>query len=178
MSQTVLDFLWSSTPPWIYAGSGEAARTAWTPSHFYSLGGVEVCTRRLRGWKMHTTADLMSEMGAALQFFDGFGENWHALEECLCYLDEWLPAEAYVIVIERAEELLINDEGLSALLTTIQAVGEFWSQPVEAPDRFIRDAVPFHVLLNVSQQHAGGLRRIVEAAASAAIAIRTDGVPQ
>ena len=178
MSQTSLDFLWSPTPPWIYVGTGEADRAPWTPSHFYSLDGVSVCTRRLRGWKMRSTAGLMSEIGAALQFFDGFGENWHALEECLCYLDEWLPAEAYVIVVERAEETLADDEeGLRALLTTLQTVGEFWSEPVDEPDRFTRGPVPFHVLLNVSSEHPGAARRIAEVAASESVAIRMDSVP-
>jgi hypothetical protein len=27
-------------------------------------------------------SELMSEVGAALQFFDGFGENWYALGIC------------------------------------------------------------------------------------------------
>lgn len=179
MSQTSLDFLWSPTPPWIYLGLGEADRTAWTPSHFYSLDEVKVCTRRLRGWKMRSRASLMSEFGAALQFFEDFGENWYALEECLCYLDEWLPAEAYVIVIERAEELLVDDddEGLRALLATLQAVGEFWSQPINEPDRFVRGAVPFHALLNVSPDQTGAVRRIEEAAASLSVGLRTDGAP-
>ena len=48
---------------------------------------------------MRRLPDLMNEFGAALQFFDGFGENWHALKECLSYLDEWLPATAYVLVV-------------------------------------------------------------------------------
>lgn len=178
MSQTSLDFLWSPTPPWIYLGFGEANRTAWTPSHFYTHDGVNVCVRRLRGWKMRSTAALMSEIGAALQFFDDFGENWYALEECLCYLDEWLLAEAYVIVIERAEELLVDDdEALRALLTTLQTVGEFWSEPVDEPDRFTRGPVPFHVLINVGAEHPGAVRRIAEAAASESVTIRMDGVP-
>lgn len=154
MSRTSLDFLWSSTSPWIYVGPGEADRAGWNPTHFYSFDGLDVCTRRLRGEKMRCTADLMNEAAAALQFFDNFGENWYALEECLCYLDEWMPAEAYVIVIERSEELLVGDDvALRALLATLHAAGEFWSRPVEGSDRFVRGAVPFHILLNVGPQH-------------------------
>ena len=67
----------------------------------------------------------MNEFGAAFQFFYGFGENWLALNECLCYLDEWLPAEAYVIVVDHAEEVFRDETDLEihALLDTLHEVG-------------------------------------------------------
>lgn len=177
MSHTGLDFLWSISPPWIYAGFGEVARKDWIPSHFYSRGGINVCVRRLRGWKMHTVSDTMSEIGAALQLFDGFGENWYALEESLCYMDEWLPADAYVLVVEQAEEVLSGDaEQLSAMLTTFNAAGEFWSRPVDGPERFQRGPVPFRVLLNVSTGHPEAVLLITKAAAAAGIKVRTEPV--
>jgi hypothetical protein len=175
MSRTALDFLWSPTAPWVYVGPGEAERKNWTPSHFYTHDGADVCVRRLRGWKMRTVGELMSEIGAALQLFDGFGENWYALEESLCYLDEWLPAGAYVIVVEQAEEVLSgDDEQLRALLTTFDAAGEFWSRPVDSPERFEREPVPFHLLLNVSAEHPEAVAAIAEAAAAEGIRVRTD----
>lgn len=175
MSRTSLDFLSRSSPPWIYVGTGEAERRAWTPSHFYAQVGMNVCVRRLRGWKMHSVGELMSEVGAALQFFDGFGENWYALEESLCYLDEWLPADAYVIVVERAEDLLPgDDEQLGALLTTFNAAGEFWSQPVSSPDRFERSPAPFHLLLNVSEGHLEAVARITTVATEVRVPVRLD----
>lgn len=117
----------------------------------------------------------MSEVGAALQFFDGFGENWYALEESLCYLDEWLPAGAYVIVVEQAEAVLSGDEEqLRALLTTFDVAGEFWSQPVDSPERFERGPAPFHLLLNVGTEHPEAITTIAEAAATAGVQIRID----
>jgi hypothetical protein len=175
MSRTDLDFLWSPTAPWVYVGLVEAERRNWTPSHFYMHDGADVCVRRLRGWKMHTLGALMSEVGAALQFSDSFGENWYALEESLCYLDEWLPALAYVIVVERAEEVLSGDtEQLRALLKTFDAAGEFWSHPVVGPERFEREPVPFHLLLNVSVEHPEAVVAIAEAAAAEGVRVRTD----
>ena len=177
MSRTALDFLWAPTPPWIDVGFGEAQRRNWTPSHFYAADGTDVCVRRLRGWKMRTVGELMSEIGAALQLFDGFGENWYALEESLCYLDEWLPAGGYVIVVEQAEDVLAgDDEQLRALLTTFNAAGEFWSQPVDSPERFERGPAPFHVLLNVGAEHPEAVLRIAEAAAGAGVRVHTDSV--
>ena len=38
------------------------------------------------------------------------GENWLALEECSEYLDEWMPSQAYVLVVERAEEVLSEEQ--------------------------------------------------------------------
>ncbi|MCP4305633.1 MAG: barstar family protein [bacterium] len=173
MSHTSFDFLYRSEPPWIYAGPGEPDRLSWNPIHFYSPPGEAVCVRRLRGWKMRTTTALMNEFGAALQLFDGFGENWYALEECLSYLDEWLPATAYVLVVERAEEVLADEPvQLEALLTTINAAAESWSRAIEDGDRFDRAPVPFHLLLNVSGGHESAELAILRAAEDSGVALR------
>src|SRR4030095_2905605 len=89
METTPHDYLFRVEAPWIYVGTGEPERKAWIPTAFYARPGLNVCTRQLRGQKMRTTRSLMDEVGAALQFFEGFGENWHALQECLEYMDEW-----------------------------------------------------------------------------------------
>lgn len=121
---------------------------------------------------MRDRQSLMSEIGAALQFFDGFGENWYALEECLSYLDEWLPADAYVLVIEKAEEILVDDDdAFTDFLKSVNGAGEFWSRPVTSPDRFVRAAIPFHMLLNVSDSDAVSIERIARLAASADVGI-------
>jgi len=57
------------------------AEEEWIPAVFYSAGDSQTAVRVLRGKKMRTTPRLMDELGAALQFFYGFGENWHALKE-------------------------------------------------------------------------------------------------
>ncbi len=107
--------------------------------------------RKVRGWKCRDVPGLMSEFGAAFQFFEGFGENWHALEECLCYLDEWLPGEGYVVVVERAEELLSDaPDELRWFVAVMNDVAGWWSQPVVDNDRFNRPARPFQVVLELS----------------------------
>jgi len=172
--KTKLDYLFLSEPPWITIGPGEVERVKWITAHFYSKPGCNVCTRRLRGNKMRIIQGLMDEFAAALQFFDGFGENWTALKECLDYLDEWMPADAYVLVVERSEELLAEEspDQMIALLKTLHEVGDWWSKPVVNNDRFNRRAIPFHVLLNVSDGGTVIAERIVELAKEAQVPVR------
>jgi len=177
MTSTELDYLFEVVSPFVSLGRGEAGREKWAPSHFYSSPGVEVCARRLRGNKMRTTQALMDEFGAALQLFEGFGENWYALGECLSYLDEWLPADVYVLVVERAEELLVEEAAdLRALLKTLDDAAGFWSKPVLGNGRFDRGPVPFHVLLNLSGSggHTTSRERIQRAAADAGVEFRDE----
>ena len=175
MSRTALSFLFRVEPPFVFLGPGEPERSKWDPNHFYATEGVSPCVRRLRGSKMRTVASLMDEVSAALQFFDGFGENWYALEECLSYLDEWLPADAYILVVEEAEELLADQpDQLGAFLITVNRAGESWAAPVTGNERFNRPPVPFHVLLSLSNTAPAGdaAERIRHAAAAVEVALR------
>lgn len=153
MNRTTLDFLFRAESPWVHLGQGEPERKDWNYSQFYSRPGRNVCVRKLRGNKMRTIHALMDEFAAAFQFFEEFGENWYALEECLEYLDEWLVADAYIIVIERADEMLCqeNKEEIASCLKVLETVGDFWSKPIKGNGRFDRDPKPFHSLLNLSK---------------------------
>ena len=174
MKTTSYDFLFRVEAPWIYVGVGEPERKSWIPGAFYARSGWNVCVRRLRGSKMRTMQSLMDEFGAALQFFEGFGENWHALEECLQYLDEWITADAYILLIEQADKVLIDagEDQLDALLAAVQNAGEWWSHAITDNDRFNRPALPFHCLFLGSE--AEGLQRILGAASKQKIPVRTD----
>lgn len=123
---------------------------------------------------MRNTPSLMDEFAAAFQFFDGFGENWLALQECLEYLDEWLPAAAYVTVIERAEELLIEEspDQLEALLLDLNDAGRWWSKPILDNGRFNRTAIPFHSLLLGPANGSSSMQRILDAARKARVPVR------
>ncbi len=171
---TTLDYIVGIEAPWMYVGFGEPERKKWIPSHYYSRADVNVCVRRLRGKKMRTKAALMNEFAASLQFLDGFGENWDALGECLEYLDEWLPADAYVLVVEGAEELLRDEQPdqMVALLKTLHDAGEWWSKPITDNDRFNRSGIPFHVLLNVGENEPSAIDRIARIAGEANVPVR------
>lgn len=171
---TELDYLFHSDPPWIYIGPGEMERTKWIPSFFYSRPGINTCVRRLRGKKMRSTQALMNEFAAALQFFDGFGENWYALLDCLRCLDEWLPADAYVLIIENAEELLQEEQPhqMSAFLNTLHDVGESWAKPITDNGRYNRPEIPFHVQFNVCDSNSVATKEMIKIADEANIPLR------
>ena len=171
---TTLDYLFRIKAPWISVVLGEPERIKWIPSHFYSRPGFNVCVRRLRGKKMRTKTTLMDEFGASLQFFEGFGENWHALRECLEYLDEWIPADAYVLVIEGSEDLLRDEkqDQMEAFLRTLHDVGEWWAKPITDNDRFNRKGIPFHILLNVGESEPLAIERIVRIASKTGVPVR------
>jgi len=95
----------------------------------------------------------MLEFGAALQLFAGFGENWHALGECLSYLDEWLPGSDYFLVFEDAHMILADEtEDIQWLVATFNEVFLWWSKPIVDNDRFNRNACPFRVILESQAQ--------------------------
>jgi hypothetical protein len=155
MMKSKLTFLSNSESPWLFIGNREEESSKWIPSYFYSnVEGEEFCVRFLRGRKMKSWQGLHDEFSASLQFFDGYGEVGPALEECLECLDEWLPTGAYVLVVEGAEEVLIDEEeqeqGLSCLLGILNRVGISFSLPIEGNPPFDRPPIPFHVLLFVS----------------------------
>lgn len=115
----------------------------------------------------------MDEFGAAFQFFEGFGENWYALEDCLECLDEWLPADSYILIVECAEEMLCEEipEELTLFLITMDRVGKSWSKSIEDNGRFNRKSIPFHALLHVSPQTTNGCARFTKAALKSGISV-------
>lgn len=176
MKQTKHDFLFGFEAPFVSIEIAELESRSWIPSFFYTRTDLDVCVRSLRGHKMRTVTGLMNEFAAAFQFFDGFGENWHALEDCLKDLGESLPADAYVLVIEKAEQLLMDEPvaELEALFLTLGNVGGWWSEPVIGNGRFDRGPKPFHVLMKLSD---GASANFAFPQGSSAVAIREVGVP-
>jgi hypothetical protein len=114
----------------------------------FEYGQDDMVVRRLRGKKCRTYSAFMDEIGAALQFFGGFGENWSAVADLLQTMDEWLPGSGYVLLIEEAE-LLFSDEEVELVTfgRILEMVGKYWAAPIVDNGRFSRVAMPFHVVL-------------------------------
>ena len=62
---------------------------------------------------------------------------------------EWLPGEAYALVVTHAEELLVDEEpdALNTFLRIIETVASTWASPIAEGERWDRAAVPFHCVL-------------------------------
>jgi hypothetical protein len=94
--------------------------------------------RRIRGSRSRTTAGLFDEMAAALQFPAYFGGNWNALRDMLSDL-RWLPAEAYLLVVEGADELLA-DEPDEVLATGLRVLAACAESAAPVPVQFVLQA--------------------------------------
>jgi hypothetical protein len=171
---TAWDWLFRVEEPWIRIGPAEPESAKWTTSSFYSAPGLEVCARHLLGRRMRTTKALMAEIAAAFQFFAGFGENWSALDDSLPSMYLELPADAYIVVINGAEELLRDEpvDETRKCLQVFNAVGAQWSVPNPDNGWFTRKALPFHVLFNV-QRDDPAYRRLIEIAGESDVPVRT-----
>lgn len=104
---------------------------------------------RLRGRRMRTDDGLFTEFARKLDFPAWFGHNWAALEDCLIDL-EWLPAPGYLLVVDDAEQVLVEEElprvGLFGDLLT--RVTEAWSQPVADGQWWDREGLEFRIVLH------------------------------
>ena len=145
--------------PWIGFSIINENDIKWIPNKIYDLDDSSI-VRVLRGRKMQTRQSLMDEFSAALQFFDGFGENWRVLNECLCYKDEWLLGSLYLLIINDAHQILSqeSDDEMKWLLVTLDEVGEWWSKPITDNGRFNRPAIAFHTLLKCPSDEMEGLK--------------------
>lgn len=147
--------------PWICVDIFTRERPRLLPVYLYGLEGKPVVVRVLRGDKMKTVKALMDEFGAALQFSEGFGENWYALRDCLTSLDEWLPGDGYLLVVTKPAEVLSLDtsESLHWLTVTLQEVAEEWSKGICDNGPYNRPPRPFHVILQADEIDMARLRQ-------------------
>lgn len=109
----------------------------------------QAAIRRIRGAKSRLTQGFFDEIAAALQFPYYFGENWHALDDCLLDL-AWLPAQAYLLVVGNADEWLADapTEAPRHALDILAGAADVWQGPPPGNGGGSQQAgVPFHVLL-------------------------------
>lgn len=149
LSPSSLELLYQPLPPWMLLHPLGGDNIDFSPVELYSRQDMKAEIRKLRGQKMCTFQDLMDEFGAALQFFDGFGENVAALTECLRELDEYIQlTDSYVLIITNALNLLRDDpEDLPWFFRMMNRVGEWWATPQNRGSRYDRPAIPFHVVM-------------------------------
>lgn len=138
------------TPPWTYVTESSDPALAACNSLFEEGGRRLVA---LDGSRMKDAEGVLAEFADKLQFPSYFGHNWAALDECLTDL-EWLPAEAYLLQIWQAQQLLENsDHNIRALLQILEKAGQEWSEAVQVGEYWDRDPVPFHSMLITESGH-------------------------
>lgn len=119
----------------------------------------------LRGSKMQSMDGFYDELAAALQFPLYFGRNWNALDECLVDL-EWLPADAYLLVLADASSVLktAGEGDAEAFWKLLARSSKEWSEGASLGGGLIRKPTPFHVVLQASDLEGGMLSKTVESA--------------
>jgi RNAse (barnase) inhibitor barstar len=152
----VPSLLKSTREPWLLEfpeTPGQAYERAWAAAN------AGVLSRVARGWKMTHLDGFYSELAAALQFPDYFGENPAAVAECLTDLS-WMPADAYLLVVVDAMRLLEGepDDSFEIFVDVLVEAARQWAEPVTEGEAWDRPAVPFHVLFQAEPAESEALR--------------------
>lgn len=86
---------------------------------------LKITSKLIRGQNCKNTKELFREFSSALQFPYYFGNNWNALDECICDLS-WLGENnGYVLFITNSDLL---SENLDILLETLSDASKFWEE--------------------------------------------------
>ena len=135
--------LLSLTSPWVYLLVLKPAETA-----LARLSPPDdLMVKTLNGRACRTKDGLLKEIARTLAFPDYFGENWDALEECLCDLS-WVAGRGHLLLIEQAEALLAGvDKDYRTFVSILRATGAYW-----ASEEAGRSAKPFHVVCVVTEE--------------------------
>lgn len=93
---------------------------------------------RVDGRNVLTKRRFLAVAARALDFPGWFGVNWDAFEDCVTDL-EWVPAPAYVVLLENVERFAQRaPRDFDTVLRILETAAEFWSE----------EGIPFHVLLS------------------------------
>jgi len=140
-----LDQLRSVTPPWLHLvvldREEQLESVSAVPPGFVF--------RTIDGRRARTKHGLLAECARALEFPEGSGQNWDALEEMLADL-EWLPATGYLLIVTDADELLADHpDDYRTFIGIVEDVAREWATPRRGDPGHA--GVPFHVCLVVAR---------------------------
>ena len=154
MMMTDLAFISETRPPWLLMTQREIARRD-VPDGILLVEADAVL--------MMNYESSLRELTAVFQFPDYFGKNYNALKECITDLD-WLPAEGYLFVIKNSANLMIEEPGhdLGVLLRILSEAGEEWADPYIEWWAEKREGLPFHTILQMSEDEMPGFRSRLE----------------
>jgi RNAse (barnase) inhibitor barstar len=106
----------------------------------------------IRGEKSKSKTPFFNEVSAALQFPAYFGENWDAFEECINDL-EWLPGDAYILLVSEATQLFGNAKYKKDFRTLIEILEDTNKQKLEVKHHSAGESKPvsFHVVFQCTE---------------------------
>ncbi len=139
----------STDPPYLSVFTGTSAELRADIDRSMPKSEGKLIVRFLDGRKMKNWPDAMLEIEAKLEFPAYFGRNFAALDECLGDM-EWLPADAYLIVVEYASVVLRDEPGDEAVLLfqLFDRVGREWAEGTLLGANWERKPTPFHTILH------------------------------
>jgi RNAse (barnase) inhibitor barstar len=154
----------SKEPPFFHLLIGSVTDLANYYERLRSQQESAVVMRLLRGEDMPDSKGFFAEFASALQFPFYFGKNMNALAECLRDLEDWLPAEAYVLVISQATLVLREErqEDFVAFFKLLADVSREWAAGTLPGANWERKPTPFHVILHADAGGADTLSRILK----------------
>ena len=122
----------------------DLTRPGWQCIHFTAarpdregLAELQIEVAEIDGAAVGDDRELLEALSAALSFPDYFGFNWDAADECLRDLSQWLPAQGYVLVVDRAGDLWQRAPRSAGALV------EAW---LTAAGHWAHHGVPFHLI--------------------------------
>lgn len=150
----IIESLLSRQQPSFLIGVGDVA-DCYTIQYVLNIKVKKNFVARIfRGAKLSTYNGLLNEISASLQFPDYFGENWDALEECMCDL-EWLnEPDGYTMIFTNSDKIL-QDESLSTFETFVDIfdhAANYWQSHGKV----------FHVLFQVSEVNKDNFQRKIQ----------------
>jgi hypothetical protein len=144
------EFFNTVSKPWVLKFIGNDINSIFTRYKF----NKNILVIRMNADLMMDTHNFYAELISKLKLPSYFGKNLNALNECITDL-EWLNANGYLFIIENSQNILINedDSKLEGFIDTLFYAGEEWSKPIEIGELWDRPALPFHVILQISQEY-------------------------
>ena len=150
---TDLAFISETRPPWLLMTQREITRRD-VPDGMLL---VEADAALMMNYE-----SLFRELATVFQFPDYFGENYNAFNDCITDLD-WLPAEGYLFVIKNSARLMIEEsDNLEVLLRILDRAGKEWATPVKEGEWWDREVLPFHMILQMSEDEMPGFQSKLE----------------
>ena len=154
MMMTDLAFISETRPPWLLMTQREITRRD-VPDGMLL---VEADAALMMNWE----EGLFRELATVFQFPDCSGKNYNAFNDCITDLD-WLPAEGYLFVIKNSASLLIEEsDDLEVLLRILDRAGKEWATPVKEGEWWDREVLPFHTILQMSEDEMPGFQLRLE----------------